>query len=161
MKYGEFSVTKIVDAKSLEALLESWQGKKIVFTNGCFDILHRGHIDYLGKARDLGDKLFIGVNTDRSVSALKGPSRPIQDERSRMLILASLACVDAVMLFDDATPYSLIKSVQPDVLVKGSDYDYREIIGYDIVTAKGGSVTTIEFLPGFSTSSIEEKIKKL
>lgn len=135
-------------------------GEKIVFTNGVFDLLHRGHVDYLAKARDLGDRLIIGVNTDASVSKLKGPHRPIQDEYSRMLILASFEFVDAVILFGDQTPYELIKMVQPDILVKGSDYNAQDIVGYDIVTAKGGLVKTIDFIPGFSTSLIEKKIKE-
>jgi rfaE bifunctional protein nucleotidyltransferase chain/domain len=138
----------------------AWQnnGQKVVFTNGCFDLLHRGHVDYLAKAADCGQKLIIGVNTDASVSKLKGPNRPIQDEQSRLQILASLQCVDAVILFDEQTPYDLIKALQPDVLVKGSDYQPENIVGYDIVTAKGGEVKTIDFIPGFSTSAIEHKI---
>jgi D-glycero-beta-D-manno-heptose 1-phosphate adenylyltransferase len=135
-------------------------GEKVVFTNGVFDVLHRGHVDYLAKARDLGDRLIIGVNTDASVSQLKGPHRPIQDEYSRMLILASFEFVDAVILFGDQTPYELIKMVQPDILVKGSDYKTEDIVGYDIVMAKGGFVKTIDFIPGFSTSLIEKKIKE-
>lgn len=146
---------------ALENKLAQWkkEGKQVVFTNGCFDLLHRGHVDYLAKAAELGDALVIGVNTDASVSKLKGPHRPIQDEQSRMQILASLGFVDAVILFDEDTPYKLIKTVQPDVLVKGSDYKPEDIVGYDIVTAKGGSVKTIDFIPGFSTSLIEKKIK--
>jgi len=145
----------------LKTKLTKWneEGKQIVFTNGCFDLLHRGHVDYLAKAADLGDVLVIGVNTDASVSKLKGPHRPIQDEQSRMQILASLGFVDAVILFDEDTPYNLIQLVQPDVLVKGSDYKPEDIVGYDIVTAKGGSVKTIDFIPGYSTSLIEKKIK--
>lgn len=135
-------------------------GLTIVFTNGCFDLLHRGHVDYLAKARDLGDVLFLGLNTDASVSKLKGKHRPIQDENSRMQIMATLECVDAVMLFDQETPYELIKTVQPDILVKGADYKPEDIVGYDIVTAKGGKVITLDFLPGFSTSGIEKKIKE-
>lgn len=135
-------------------------GEKIVFTNGVFDLVHRGHVDYLAKARDLGDRLIVGVNTDASVSKLKGPHRPIQDEYSRMLILASFEFVDAVILFGDQTPYELIKMVQPDILVKGSDYKAEDIVGYDIVMAKGGFVKTIDFIPGFSTSLIEKKIKE-
>lgn len=134
-------------------------GEKIVFTNGVFDLLHRGHVDYLAKARDLGDRLIIGVNTDASVSKLKGPHRPIQDEYSRMLILASFEFVDAVILFGDQTPYELIRMVQPDILVKGSDYKAEDIVGYDIVMAKGGFVKTMDFIPGFSTSLIEQKIR--
>ena len=145
----------------LKTKLAKWneEGKQIVFTNGCFDLLHRGHVDYLAKAADLGDVLVIGVNTDASVSKLKGLHRPIQDEQSRMQILASLGFVDAVILFDEDTPYNLIQMVQPDVLVKGSDYKPEDIVGYDIVTAKGGSVKTIDFIPGYSTSLIEKKIK--
>lgn len=149
------------DKQALEKKLQDWQNqnRKVVFTNGCFDILHRGHVDYLAKAADLGDKLIIGVNTDGSVHKLKGPNRPIQDEQSRLHILASLGFVDAVILFDEPTPYELIKLVQPDVLVKGSDYKPEDIVGYDIVTAKGGEVKTIDFIPGYSTSLIEKKIK--
>lgn len=148
--------------EALKHKLTDWHNnqQKVVFTNGCFDILHRGHVDYLAKAADLGDKLVIGVNTDASVSKLKGPQRPIQDEYSRLQILASLAFVDAVILFDEETPYELIKLVQPDVLVKGSDYKPEDIVGYDIVKAKGGNVNTIDFIPGFSTSLIEKKIKQ-
>ncbi len=147
--------------EQLNTLLADWRSKgyKVVFTNGCFDLLHRGHVDYLAKARDLGDVLFLGLNTDASVSTLKGPHRPIQDEQSRMQIMASLECVDAVMLFDEETPYELIKKVLPDVLVKGADYKPENIVGYDIVTAKGGSVITLEYLPGYSTTGIEKKIK--
>jgi rfaE bifunctional protein nucleotidyltransferase chain/domain len=154
--------TKIFEStQSLQAQLELWRQnqKKIVFTNGCFDILHRGHVDYLAKAADLGDVLIIGVNTDQSVSAIKGAHRPIQDQESRLQILASLAFVDAVILFDEATPYELIKLVQPDVLVKGSDYQAQNIVGYDIVSAKGGEIKTLDFIPGYSTSAIEAKIK--
>jgi rfaE bifunctional protein nucleotidyltransferase chain/domain len=147
--------------QTLAQLVKQWQheGKKVVFTNGCFDLLHRGHVDYLAKAADCGNKLIIGVNTDASVSTLKGPNRPIQDQQSRLQILASLQCVDAVILFDEQTPYNLIKTIEPDVLVKGSDYEPQNIVGYDVVIAKGGEVKTIDFIPGFSTSDIERKIK--
>ncbi|MCE2740178.1 MAG: D-glycero-beta-D-manno-heptose 1-phosphate adenylyltransferase [Sphingobacteriales bacterium] len=154
--------TKIMETQqALQSQLDLWRREKqrIVFTNGCFDILHRGHVDYLAKAADLGNKLIIGVNTDASVSKLKGPHRPIQDQESRMLILASLTFVDAVILFDEPTPYELIKLVQPDILVKGSDYQVENIVGYDIVQAKGGEIKTIDFIPGYSTSAIESKIK--
>lgn len=133
--------------------------KKIVFTNGCFDLIHQGHVDYLAKAREKGDVLILGLNTDNSVHRLKGETRPIQDELSRAMIIASLLCVDYVVLFDEDTPYELIKKVQPDVLVKGADYQVENIVGYDIVTAKGGKVETIEFLEGYSTSNIVNKIK--
>lgn len=146
---------------NLQSQVKFWQknGDTVVFTNGCFDLLHKGHVDYLAKAADLGAKLIIGVNTDASVSKLKGPNRPIQDEQSRLQILASLYSVDAVILFNEDTPYELIKAIQPDILVKGSDYKPESIVGFDIVTAKGGVVKTIDFLPGFSTSAIEKKIK--
>lgn len=134
--------------------------KKIVFTNGCFDLIHQGHVDYLAKAREKGDVLILGLNTDNSVHRLKGETRPIQDEQSRAMIIASLLCVDYVVLFDEDTPYELIKKVQPDVLVKGADYKVENIVGYDIVTAKGGKVETIEFLEGYSTSNIVNKIKR-
>lgn len=133
--------------------------KKIVFTNGCFDLIHQGHVDYLAKAREKGDVLILGLNTDNSVHRLKGETRPIQDEQSRAMIIASLLCVDYVVLFDEDTPYELIKNIQPDVLVKGADYKKENIVGYDIVTAKGGTVETIEFLEGYSTSNIVKKIK--
>lgn len=133
--------------------------KKLVFTNGCFDILHKGHIEYLSKAADLGDLLLIGLNTDASVSRLKGPLRPIQDQESRAYTMAALSFIDYVIYFDEDTPYGLIKKVQPDILVKGADYKAEDIVGFDVVMAKGGKVETIEFVPGYSTSSIEAKIK--
>ncbi len=153
---------KIADWPGLEQRVSRWNtdGKKIVFTNGCFDLLHRGHVDYLAKAADLGDVLVLGLNTDASVSRLKGPHRPIQDEQSRLHIIASLAFVDAVVLFDEPTPLELIKLVQPDVLVKGSDYEPENIVGYDVVMAKGGAVITIDFIPGYSTSLIEKKVRE-
>ncbi|MDL2314670.1 D-glycero-beta-D-manno-heptose 1-phosphate adenylyltransferase [Bacteroidales bacterium OttesenSCG-928-C19] len=155
-----FIENKILQPETLSEKLAYWRfkGQKIVFTNGCFDLVHQGHIDYLSKARDLGDILIIGLNTDNSVRRLKGSHRPINDERSRALILASFLFVDAVILFDEDTPYELIKKVQPDILVKGSDYKAEDIVGYDIVTAKGGKVETLDFLLGFSTSGIEKKI---
>lgn len=143
-------------------MLTIWRfhGKKIVFTNGCFDILHLGHIDYLSKAKDLGDLLIIGLNTDLSVSKIKGKNRPIQDEISRAMVLAALGFVDVVVFFGEETPYNLIKTTQPDVLVKGADYKPEDIVGYDIVKAKGGEIVTIEYLPGYSTTAIEVKILK-
>lgn len=161
MSHVRLAEDKILTPSTLPALLEQWRAKglRVVFTNGCFDLLHRGHIDYLSKAADLGHRLFIGVNTDASVRKLKGPNRPIQDEESRLRILAALECVSAVMLFDEPTPYALIQQVQPDVLVKGSDYKPEDIVGYDVVTAKGGQVLTLDYLPGYSTSGIEQKIK--
>lgn len=163
MSYSQNIQSKIcLNQEVLVQKLQEWQtqNNKIVFTNGVFDLIHRGHADYLAKARDLGDRLIIGVNTDASVSKLKGKHRPIQDEYSRMFILASFACVDAVILFDEQTPYELIKLVKPDILVKGSDYKAEDIVGYDIVTAKGGQVKTLDFIDGFSTSLIEKKIRE-
>lgn len=137
------------------------QGSKVVFTNGCFDLLHPGHVDYLCQARDLGHFLVLGLNTDTSVKKLnKAPNRPINDEYSRAKVLAGLACVDAIILFDEETPYELIRFLQPDILVKGDDYKPEEIAGFDIVKAKGGDVVTIPFLKGYSTTSIIQKILK-
>ena len=159
MKHLEKIYDKILDDKSLEERLKLWrrEGKTIVFSNGCFDILHRGHVEYLSKAADLGDKLIIGLNTDDSVKRLKGPSRPVNDEKARAVVLAGLEFVDAVVFFEEDTPYNLIKNVQPDILVKGNDYKAEDIVGYDIVTAKGGKVETIELVNGFSTTNILEK----
>ncbi len=134
-------------------------GKKIVFTNGCFDIIHPGHVDYLAQARDLGDFLVLGLNTDNSVRALnKAPNRPINNQHSRAMVLAALACVDCIVLFDEDTPYNLINCLQPDILVKGNDYEVSKIVGYDIVTSRGGKVITIPFLEGFSTTNLIKKI---
>ena len=152
--------SKIICQKDLSNLILKWreENQKIVFTNGCFDLLHLGHVDYLAKAKDLGDRLIIGVNTDSSVKRLKGENRPLQDENSRLHILAALHSVDAVVLFDEDTPYELIKKIQPDILVKGADYKIENIVGYDIVTSRGGSVQTIEFIEGYSTTKIEQRI---
>lgn len=152
---------KVVNCDQLEALVDKWrtQNQKIVFTNGCFDLLHLGHIDYLAKAADLGDKLIIGLNSDMSTTRLKGPTRPITDERSRAHILASLFFVDAVVLFDEPTPLDLISRIKPDVLIKGADYTIDQIVGADVVLALGGKVKTLEYLEGYSTSAIERKIK--
>lgn len=135
------------------------KGKKIVFTNGCFDILHPGHVDYLSQARDLGDFLVLGLNTDNSVKRLnKAPNRPINKEQERAMVLAALGCIDAIVLFDEETPYDLINYLQPNVLVKGNDYKAEEIVGYDIVTKGGGKVITIPFLEGFSTTNLIKRI---
>jgi rfaE bifunctional protein nucleotidyltransferase chain/domain len=151
---------KILDEPMLDAWLARMRFKKqkIVFTNGCFDILHRGHIVYLSKAADAGDALIVGLNSDASVRKLKGLDRPIIDQYSRALLLASLSFVTAIVFFNEESPYELIRKVQPDVLIKGSDYRPEEIVGYDIVTAKGGEVLTIDIVEGFSSSSIISKI---
>jgi rfaE bifunctional protein nucleotidyltransferase chain/domain len=135
-------------------------GLSVVFTNGCFDILHKGHVDYLAKAADKGDKLIVAVNTDDSVKRLgKSSSRPIQDEDARVFLIAALESVDYVILFNEDTPLELIESLLPDVLVKGSDYKPESIVGYDTVVGHGGKVETIDFIPGYSTTRIEKKIK--
>ncbi len=153
---------KVMDPAMLVQKINEWrsQGCKIVFSNGCFDILHLGHIDYLAQAADLGQKLVIGLNTDASVSRIKGPTRPISDERSRALVLASLGFVDAITFFDEPTPYELIKLVQPDILVKGADYKAEDIVGYDVVMARGGKVETIPLVSGYSTTAIETRIRE-
>lgn len=162
MNYFENINSKILDGEGLEKWLVECRrsGKKIVFSNGCFDILHRGHVEYLSKAAAKGDVLIIGLNTDASVKRLKGPTRPVNDEKSRAFVLAALEFVSAVTLFDEDTPYQLINKVQPDVLVKGSDYKPEDIVGYDIVMAKGGRVETIDLVEGFSTTKTIEKLSK-
>ncbi|MDQ2179639.1 D-glycero-beta-D-manno-heptose 1-phosphate adenylyltransferase [Marinifilum sp. D714] len=142
--------------------LQTWRFKeeKIVFSNGCFDIVHRGHLEYLASAASMGNKMIIGLNTDSSTQRLKGPTRPINDEYSRALLLASLGFIDMVILFEEDTPYNLIDFVQPDVLVKGSDYKAEDIVGYDIVKAKGGEIKTLDFIEGFSSTGIIKKIQQ-
>lgn len=153
--------SKIFDLEAIKKQVYIWKffGKKIVFTNGCFDIIHLGHIDYLSNARALGNALIIGLNTDYSVKRIKGSSRPITDEHSRAMILASMQFVDAVVLFDDDTPYELIREIKPDILVKGNDYKNLDIVGADIVRQNGGTVTTLDYLEGYSTSNIIERIR--
>ena len=153
--------SKITDHKEqLEKELAFWRfrNQKIVFTNGCFDILHRGHVEYLAQAASLGNLLILGLNTDRSVKQLKGEGRPVNDQYARALVLAGLGFISKVVYFDEETPYELIKYIQPDVLVKGSDYLPENIVGYDIVKAKGGEVATISFVEGFSTTSTIHKL---
>lgn len=154
--------SKIQDLPQLLETVAHWQskGERIVFTNGCFDILHLGHVRYLAEARDLGHRLVVGVNSDASVRRLKGPSRPIQDEQSRMHVLASLACVDAVVMFGEETPYGLIAAIKPQILAKGGDWAVSKIVGADLVLADGGEVRSLPFVEGFSTTKIEEKILK-
>lgn len=151
---------KIVTTTKAIEQVKSWQSKnkKVVFTNGCFDIVHRGHVEYLSRAADLGNKLILGLNTDASVSRIKGPKRPLVDEESRAILLAALEFIDLVVYFDEETPYELIKAVEPDILVKGSDYKAEDIVGFDIVTRRGGTVETIDFIDGFSTTNLIKKI---
>ena len=152
---------KLFNTSSISSLIEVWKqnNHKIVFTNGCFDLLHLGHIKYLADAADLGDKLVVGLNSDNSVRKIKGEHRPIKDEISRKTILASLSFIDAVVIFEEETPYNLIKTVVPHVLVKGDDYKAEEVVGYDIVKENKGEVLTIKFVKGYSTSDLEQKIK--
>lgn len=154
--------SKILDRGALARRLNAWrvQGNTTVFTNGCFDILHRGHIDYLSRASAMGDRLVVGLNSDASTRRLKGPGRPVNDETSRSLVLASLLFVDAVCIFEEDTPYELIRLLRPDVLVKGADYTLEQIVGADLVLARGGQVRTVEYLEGYSTTNIESRIRK-
>ncbi|MCB0699681.1 MAG: D-glycero-beta-D-manno-heptose 1-phosphate adenylyltransferase [Chitinophagales bacterium] len=154
---------KILNSDDLKRICNVWRstGNKIVFTNGCFDILHHGHIHLLAEAASLGNKLIVGLNTDSSVRKLKGADRPVTQENDRALQLAAMLVVDAVCFFDEETPEELIKTVTPDVLVKGGDYEIKDIVGADYVQSHGGTVTTIPFVQGYSTSSILERIKKL
>ncbi len=154
---------KIFQLDALVSQVDDWKanGQKIVFTNGCFDLIHRGHLDYLSKAKGLGNKLILGLNSDNSVKRLKGEERPINDQLSRAELIASLYFVDAVVIFEEDTPARLISSVVPNILVKGGDYEVKEIVGYDTVTQNGGEVLTIPFLDGFSSTNLIEKIKKL
>jgi rfaE bifunctional protein nucleotidyltransferase chain/domain len=144
----------------LQALkIDRENGKSIVFTNGCFDIMHKGHVDYLAKAADKGDVLVVAVNADESVRRLgKSPSRPIQDQDARAYLIAALESVSYVFLFFEDTPKEVIDQIIPNVLVKGSDYKAEDIVGYDTVIKNGGKVETIDFIPGYSTSGIEKKI---
>ena len=154
--------SKIVSDPELSRILQRarFLGKKIVFTNGCFDIIHKGHVEYLLQAANLGNILIVGINTDSSVKKLKGPNRPVQDQDSRSRVLASMYFVTYVVLFNEETPYNLIKLIQPDILVKGGDYTPDSVVGKDIVESSGGRVELVEFVDGKSTTGIIEKILK-
>lgn len=162
MKKLDLALIKIIPREELERNLLRWRflGKKIVFTNGCFDIVHAGHVTYLSEAADLGDLLVIGLNTDDSVRRLKGEGRPLNSQDARALVLASLKVVNVVVLFDEDTPYNLISQIKPDVLVKGKDYQVHDIAGHDIVQSYGGQVVTLDLVEGFSTSGLIGKMKK-
>jgi D-beta-D-heptose 7-phosphate kinase/D-beta-D-heptose 1-phosphate adenosyltransferase len=149
----------ILSYSEIEPTLEKLKNKKIVFTNGCFDLLHIGHIRYLEEAKKLGDVLFVGVNSDLSVKRLKGPSRPIQNQNDRAEILNALKSVDFVTIFEEDTPYELIKLVKPQILVKGGDWAIDKIVGYDLVQSWGGQVYSLTFVEGKSTTSLIEKSK--
>ncbi len=152
---------KIMSREALLPVVAAWQaaGEQVVFTNGCFDLLHLGHVDYLEKARHLGQRLVVGLNTDASVSRLK-PGRPLQDEVSRARILAALLFVDAVTLFDEPTPLALIEALRPNILVKGDDYAISGIVGHEVVLQHGGQVLTVPLVPGYSTTRIVERISQ-
>lgn len=156
----EYIESKIYNLEAIQLKIEEWrsENKKIVFTNGCFDILHRGHVEYLSKSKDLGDILIIGINSDDSPYwQTKGPNRPINNQDTRALIVASLLFVDAVVYFSDETPLKLIESIIPDVLVKGKDYNEIDIVGYDVVMLNGGKIITIDLVKGYSTTNIISK----
>lgn len=144
-----------------QAFLADSEGKKIVFTNGCFDLLHPGHVGYLAEARALGDLLFIGLNSDASVRRLKGPGRPINGEEERKYVLEHLRCVDFVEIFHEETPHGLIAKIRPHCLVKGGDWKREDIVGGDIVTSSGGTVTSLPFRRGHSTTGLVERIQSL
>jgi rfaE bifunctional protein nucleotidyltransferase chain/domain len=151
---------KVHNCESLRNLISQWQlqGERVVFTNGCFDLLHYGHLHYLADARDLGQRLVVALNSGASVRRLKGPTRPINDETTRAHLMAGLEVVDAVVFFDEDTPYELIQMLQPDVLVKGGDWQPEQIVGADIVLARGGEVRSLPFVEGYSTTKIEQTI---
>lgn len=151
---------KIVTVSQAVTLCMEWKKNgDVVFTNGCFDILHSGHLHYLSSAADLGHKLIIGLNSDSSIAKLKGNSRPFIKESDRLLMLASLTFVDAVILFEEDTPIKLIESISPDVLVKGGDYSEEQIVGHQIIIKNGGKVISLEFIEGYSTTNFIKKIK--
>lgn len=164
-KHQHFSnkIFKLQDRQRLQRMINYWSFKNqtLVFTNGCFDILHRGHVDGLARAAELGDVLLVGLNTDQSVKRLKGQQRPLNKEEDRAMLLAGLSFVSAVVLFDEDTPRELIQAIKPNILVKGSDYSQEEIAGADLVRAHGGQVVSLPLLPGYSTTSLIHKIKKL
>lgn len=154
--------TKIQALPQAKATIAGWRltSDTIVFTNGCFDLMHPGHLRYLAAARALGKRLVVGLNSDASVTRLKGPDRPIMDEQARALLLASLLFVDLVIVFDEETPLALITELLPDVLAKGGDYAIADIVGAPEVQSRGGQVVVLPFVEGYSTSSIEARIRK-
>lgn len=153
--------SKLLSKDGLSKTLKRWslRSSRVVFTNGCFDVLHLGHLHTLQKARELGDKLIVGLNSDASVKRLKGESRPVKDQATRAALLCAFSFVDLVVLFDEDTPYQLIECIQPDVLVKGGDWSKEQIIGSDVVLKKGGSVESIPYLEGYSSTNLINKIK--
>ena len=162
-KQAYTSKSKILERNTAVRRVNSWRvkGEKIVFTNGCFDLVHLGHISYLEEARSLGDRLVIGLNTDRSVQRLKGPKRPVLNENDRARLLAALECTDLIVLFDEETPFELIKAVLPNVLIKGGDYEPDQIVGADLVKKNGGEVQVLPFVSGYSTTSLIKRIQEM
>ena len=154
-------LSKISDLPKLKVSITNWknEGKKVVFTNGVFDLLHIGHITYMAKAAELGDKLVIGLNSDSSVKRIKGEDRPVNDQNSRAALLAALFFVDAIVVFEEDTPINVITTLMPDILVKGADYSIENIVGAKEVIADGGEVKTINFVEGYSSTSIIQKIR--
>ena len=152
---------KIFSLENLKTQVEKWKatGEKVVFTNGCFDIVHQGHIEVLARTADLGTKLIIGLNSDSSIQKLKGKNRPIIQQQSRAILLASFSFVDALVLFSEDTPINLISTLLPDVLAKGGDYKIKTIVGHEIVQKNGGEVILVPFVDGFSSTTIIDKIK--
>lgn len=153
---------KIQNWEQAKKTVEGWQalGWNVVFTNGCFDLVHYGHLYYLAEAAALGQKLVVALNSDRSIKKLKGKNRPIQDHKSRFHLMASLQCVDLVVEFEQDTPLELITLLQPDVLVKGGDWKAEQIVGSEVVLGLGGEVRSLAFVEGYSTTKLEEKIRK-
>jgi len=161
MKVTDTIRNKIKAAEPARRQIQQWRqgGEQVVFTNGCFDLLHYGHIHYLGTARELGDRLVVGLNSASSVARLKGDHRPINDEQTRRHMLGALFFVDLVVGFEEDTPYQLIKTLQPDILVKGGDWKVEDIVGADLVMKNGGEVCSLPYIEGYSTSAIEQKIR--
>lgn len=158
----EKTAHKVVDRRELSQLLHRWRlrGDRIVFTNGCFDLLHSGHLKVLHEAEAHGDRLIVGLNSDASVKRLKGEDRPVKSEQERALCLAAMWMTDAVVIFEEDTPLKLIEDIQPDVMVKGGDYTENEIVGADVVRQNGGEVAVVDLVPGLSSTAWIEKLKK-
>lgn len=153
---------KIYTKENVLPALDKWKEEgNVVFTNGCFDLVHLGHVDYLEKARNLGARMIVGLNSDASVSRLKGPERPLVNEYARCRVMAAFEFVDAVILFDEDTPMELITALKPDILVKGDDYTIENIVGADVVLAHGGEVKTVALVKGYSTTQLVNKIKEM
>jgi rfaE bifunctional protein nucleotidyltransferase chain/domain len=152
-------VLTLAEARRRRAMVKAL-GRRFVFTNGCFDVIHPGHVALLRRAKSLGDFLLVGVNSDRSVHALKGDGRPVQDEQARATVLAALGCVDGVVLFDEETPRELIETIAPDVLVKGGDYAKEQVVGRETVERAGGEVVIVPLLPGHSSTGLLEKLRR-